>query len=68
MPSPGRSWTRERGLGPGEEASYQREREHLGAGLDTQVFRIDPPSKVDWYDVDDPEVIAVHERLLPGRR
>ena len=39
----------------------------LGAGLDTRVFRIDPPAGVDWYDVDYPEVIAARERLLPQR-
>ena len=27
----------------------------LGAGLDTRVFRIDPPASVDWYDVDSPK-------------
>src|SRR3712207_3021951 len=26
----------------------------LGAGLDTRVFRLDPPPTVDWYDVDLP--------------
>ena len=39
----------------------------LGAGLDTRVFRLDPPAGVDWYDVDFPEVIAARERLLPPR-
>ncbi len=39
----------------------------LGAGLDTRAFRLDPPSTVDWYDVDFPEVIAArHQLLRPG--
>jgi O-methyltransferase involved in polyketide biosynthesis len=39
----------------------------LGAGLDTRVFRIDPPPTVDWYDVDFPEVITARQQLLPDR-
>ena len=39
----------------------------LGAGLDTRVFRLDPPSTVDWYDVDFPAVAAARERLIPTR-
>jgi len=39
----------------------------LGAGLDTRVFRIDPPAGVDWYDVDFPEVIAARRQLVPER-
>jgi O-methyltransferase involved in polyketide biosynthesis len=39
----------------------------LGAGLDTRVFRIAPPTGVDWYDVDYPEVITARQRLLPAR-
>ena len=39
----------------------------LGAGLDTRVFRIDPPSTVDWYDVDFPEVVTARQQLLPDR-
>jgi O-methyltransferase involved in polyketide biosynthesis len=39
----------------------------LGAGLDTRVFRIDPPSTVDWYDVDFPEVVTARQELLPDR-
>src|SRR6185312_13076379 len=37
----------------------------LGAGLDTRAVRIDPPSTVDWYDVDFPAVAAARERLVP---
>ncbi|MGA8115309.1 MAG: class I SAM-dependent methyltransferase [Actinocatenispora sp.] len=39
----------------------------LGAGLDSRVFRIDPPDTVDWYDVDFPEVIAARQLLVPER-
>jgi len=39
----------------------------LGAGLDTRVFRLDPPSTVDWYDIDFPTVAATRERVLPDR-
>jgi O-methyltransferase involved in polyketide biosynthesis len=40
---------------------------HLGCGLDSRVFRLDPPSEVRWYDVDYPDVIAVRRRLYPDR-
>ena len=39
----------------------------LGAGLDTRVIRLDPPSTVDWYDVDFPAVADARERLIPAR-
>ena len=39
----------------------------LGTGLDTRVFRLAPPSTVDWYDVDFPAVAAARRRLLPER-
>jgi O-methyltransferase involved in polyketide biosynthesis len=39
----------------------------LGAGLDTRVVRLDPPSTVDWYDVDLPAVASARERLIPDR-
>ena len=39
----------------------------LGAGLDTRAFRIGPPSTVDWYDVDYPEVVTARQQLLPAR-
>jgi O-methyltransferase involved in polyketide biosynthesis len=39
----------------------------LGAGLDTRMVRIAPPSTVDWYDVDYPEVITARRQLLPAR-
>jgi O-methyltransferase involved in polyketide biosynthesis len=37
----------------------------LGAGLDTRAARLDPPSTVDWYDVDFPAVATARERLVP---
>jgi O-methyltransferase involved in polyketide biosynthesis len=40
---------------------------HLGCGLDSRVFRIDPPAGVDWCDVDYPEVIALRHKLYPPR-
>ncbi|BAN33547.1 class I SAM-dependent methyltransferase [Mycobacterium avium subsp. hominissuis] len=40
---------------------------HAGCGLDTRVYRLDPPPAVRWYDVDYPEVIGLRERLYPGR-
>jgi O-methyltransferase involved in polyketide biosynthesis len=39
----------------------------LGAGLDTRAVRLDPPSTVDWYDVDLPAVAAARELLIPDR-
>jgi len=38
---------------------------YLGCGLDTRVFRIDPPATVDWYDLDYPSVIAMRQDILP---
>jgi O-methyltransferase involved in polyketide biosynthesis len=40
---------------------------HLGCGLDSRVFRIDPGPGVDWFDVDFPDVIALRERFYPTR-
>ena len=40
---------------------------HLGCGLDSRVFRIDPPATVRWYDVDLPDVIELRRRLYPER-
>lgn len=40
---------------------------HLGCGLDSRVFRIDPPDEVRWFDVDFPDVIALRRRLYPDR-
>ncbi|CAA0107051.1 Uncharacterised protein [Mycolicibacterium vanbaalenii] len=40
---------------------------HLGCGLDSRVFRIDPGPEVQWYDVDFPDVIALREQIYPSR-
>ena len=40
---------------------------HLGCGLDTRVYRVDPPPTVRWYDVDYPDVIDLRHRLFPQR-
>jgi O-methyltransferase involved in polyketide biosynthesis len=40
---------------------------HLGCGLDTRVYRVDPPPTVRWYDVDYPDVIDLRHRLFPPR-
>jgi O-methyltransferase involved in polyketide biosynthesis len=40
---------------------------HLGCGLDTRVYRIDPGPTVRWFDVDLPDVIALREQLYPER-
>ncbi|OBI51366.1 class I SAM-dependent methyltransferase [Mycobacterium sp. E796] len=37
----------------------------LGAGLDTRIFRVNPPPTVSWYDIDFPEVIALRSRVVP---
>jgi O-methyltransferase involved in polyketide biosynthesis len=40
---------------------------HLGCGLDSRVFRIDPLATVHWYDIDFPDVIELRRRLYPER-
>ena len=40
---------------------------HLGCGLDSRVYRVDPPASVRWFDVDYPEVIDLRRRLYPDR-
>jgi O-methyltransferase involved in polyketide biosynthesis len=40
---------------------------HLGCGLDSRVFRLDPGPGVNWYDVDYPVVIALREKIFPPR-
>jgi O-methyltransferase involved in polyketide biosynthesis len=37
----------------------------LGAGLDSRMFRVDPPPTVGWYDVDFPVVETLRRQLLP---
>jgi O-methyltransferase involved in polyketide biosynthesis len=40
---------------------------HLGCGLDSRVFRIDPGPDVEWFDVDYPEVADLRKQLYPTR-
>ncbi len=40
---------------------------HVGCGMDSRVFRVDPPGNVQWFDVDYPDVIDLRRRLFPGR-
>jgi O-methyltransferase involved in polyketide biosynthesis len=40
---------------------------HLGAGMDSRVYRIDPPATVRWFDVDFPDVIELRRQIYPGR-
>jgi O-methyltransferase involved in polyketide biosynthesis len=40
---------------------------HLGCGLDTRVYRLNPPGTVGWYDIDLPDVIELRRRLFPQR-
>ncbi len=40
---------------------------HVGCGMDSRVFRVDPPAGVHWFDVDDPEVVDLRRRLYPER-
>ena len=40
---------------------------HVGCGMDSRVFRVDPPASVQWFDVDYPDVIELRRRLLPER-
>jgi methyltransferase (TIGR00027 family) len=41
---------------------------HLGCGLDSRVYRVDPPPGVSWFDVDYPEVIELRQRLYQQRQ
>jgi O-methyltransferase involved in polyketide biosynthesis len=40
---------------------------HLGCGLDSRVFRINPPVSVEWFDIDYPEVIELRQHLYSTR-
>jgi methyltransferase (TIGR00027 family) len=40
---------------------------HIGCGLDSRVFRLDPKSGIEWYDIDYPDVIALRTKVYPGR-
>ncbi|MEV4870321.1 class I SAM-dependent methyltransferase [Streptomyces syringium] len=39
---------------------------HLGCGLDSRLQRIAPGPNVRWFDVDQPDVIALREQLYPS--
>ncbi|MEV6910875.1 class I SAM-dependent methyltransferase [Amycolatopsis sp. NPDC051071] len=40
---------------------------HLGCGMDSRVYRLDPPPAVRWFDVDYPEVVDLRGRIYPAR-
>ncbi|WP_237572007.1 class I SAM-dependent methyltransferase [Mycolicibacterium lacusdiani] len=40
---------------------------HLGCGLDSRCYRIDPGPDVEWFDVDYPDVAALRGKLYPER-
>ena len=40
---------------------------HLGVGMDSRVFRLDPSATVRWVDVDFPDVIDLRRQLYPER-
>jgi methyltransferase (TIGR00027 family) len=40
---------------------------HVGCGMDSRAFRINPPASVQWFDVDYPDVIALRRQLFPER-
>lgn len=39
----------------------------VGCGMDSRVFRVDPPASVEWFDVDYPDVIDLRRQLFPER-
>ncbi|WP_024804298.1 class I SAM-dependent methyltransferase [Nocardia sp. BMG51109] len=40
---------------------------HLGCGMDTRAFRLAPPPGVQWFDVDQPNVIELRRKLYSDR-
>jgi methyltransferase (TIGR00027 family) len=38
---------------------------HLGCGMDSRAFRLNPPAGVEWFDVDFPDVIDLRRQLFP---
>ena len=40
---------------------------HLGCGLDSRYFRLDPGPGVEWFDVDYPDVATLRRQLYPER-
>src|SRR5262249_22278810 len=41
---------------------------HVGCGMDSRVFRVEPPTTVQWFDVDYPDVIDLRRELFPERK
>ena len=41
---------------------------HVGCGMDSRFFRVDPPASVQWFDVDYPDVIDLRRQLFPEPR
>ncbi len=39
----------------------------VGCGMDSRVYRLDPPATVEWFDVDYPDVIDLRRQLFPER-
>jgi O-methyltransferase involved in polyketide biosynthesis len=39
---------------------------HVGCGLDSRFFRLQPGPGVEWYDIDYPEVAALRAQLYPA--
>lgn len=37
---------------------------HLGCGLDSRAFRLAVPTGVDWFDIDQPEVITLRRKIF----
>ena len=40
---------------------------HLGCGLDSRCYRLDPGPGVEWFDVDYPDVANLRSQLFPPR-
>ena len=40
---------------------------HLGCGLDSRVYRLDPGPGIEWYDVDYPSIIELRDQIYPPR-
>ncbi|MFI4876683.1 MAG: class I SAM-dependent methyltransferase [Blastopirellula sp. JB062] len=40
---------------------------HLGCGLDSRIWRVNPSNQVAWFEVDFPEVIALRGQIFPER-
>jgi O-methyltransferase involved in polyketide biosynthesis len=39
----------------------------VGCGMDSRVFRVNPPPSVQWFDVDYPDVVELRRQLFPER-